>query len=866
MKKTVQSAVLFLAAALLLLAGCGQPETEVPATRENVSEARNQMIAALGQVKSSGAAPLRDLVQRGRGLEKTGEEALAAQNFAKALASFSEARKCFQQALVIEAGMMENRDAALAAKRDVDAARSAAGSVLKTVTKPESFLAAEKKEKEADEAMAKEDFEKARKLLAEAVEGFKTAQADAQKLLREEMSRAALAAKQAMEAARAAASDASKPDARPESFTNAAASEKEAGEALAKEDFALAKDLFVRATERYTTAKADGNKMFRDELSRDAYAKKRDAENERLTATMGFKTDARPPSFVAAAGLEKEGEAALAQEDFAKAKDLFTRAAENYKSAQGDGDKMIRAESARTAWTNQLAKVDAALLERQAAGDFAKLKSQAESAAGLMVSNPGQAGEQLTAATMALKELNAKAKTKENFPKAAPLIPQLEKALVANNWLLVHRTLGDLEQLIPHEMRMDEFRTKAAAVPWPKEFSLDIGGGVIIQFIHVPPGTFTMGEDKEKHQVTLTKPFYIGKYEVTQQQWQAVMGDNPSSWKGDKKPLENVCWQMCQEFLAKLNQRVPGLKAVLPSEAQWEYACRAGTTTKFSFGDNPDVLKEYAVYPYLRGWRNFETGPVGSKKPNPWGLHDMHGNVAEFCSDRFGPYPTSEQKDPQGPAAGNDRVLRGGSCRDGPPFLTSAFRKDVMTGNILSNAGLRLVLVTDAIAEYHASLAPTEVPAGAVASSSSPLPTALPESLPPNLPGATAATSPAAAMTTPAAPVSPDAWMAGIPPNAMQAFLKAQADAKAGKGLLAMRSWRAFWGNKLRDPTRGHVELEFAELLLTDTSKESTPALEEQKKQQNAREAGMIIRTIRARKIPDPSLLGRLEETAKKLP
>ena len=201
-----------------------------------------------------------------------------------------------------------------------------------------------------------------------------------------------------------------------------------------------------------------------------------------------------------------------------------------------------------------------------------------------------------------------------------------------------------------------------------KELSLDLDGGGKMELILIPPGTFMMGDDasaleeeKPAHEVTISKPFYLGKHEVTQEQWQAVMDSNPSHFKGPKNPVEKVNWDDCRAFLSKLNEKFgqKGMEFGLPSEAQWEYACRAGSTTRYSFGDDAGGLGNNA---WFRGNSRGATHPVGQKKPNAWGLHDMHGNVWEWCADWYGDYSEqSAASDPTGPSSGVLRVLRGGS-------------------------------------------------------------------------------------------------------------------------------------------------------------------------------------------------------------
>ena len=162
-------------------------------------------------------------------------------------------------------------------------------------------------------------------------------------------------------------------------------------------------------------------------------------------------------------------------------------------------------------------------------------------------------------------------------------------------------------------------------------------------------------DDEAQHEVTLTKPFYIGKYEVTQEQWKAVMANNPSGYKGLKLPVNNISWNDCQEFIKKLNAKTNGGYR-LPTEAEWEYACRAGTKTAYSFGDK--ITPKDANYDDSGIRKPIE---VGSYKPNTFGLYDMHGNVCEWCEDWKADYPKGAVIDPKGPAKGSGRVLRGGS-------------------------------------------------------------------------------------------------------------------------------------------------------------------------------------------------------------
>jgi formylglycine-generating enzyme required for sulfatase activity len=191
--------------------------------------------------------------------------------------------------------------------------------------------------------------------------------------------------------------------------------------------------------------------------------------------------------------------------------------------------------------------------------------------------------------------------------------------------------------------------------------------GVTMKMVLIRPGKFLMGSpDSEQdryarecpqHAVTISNPFYLGATEVTQAQYQAVMGTNPSHFRGPTNPVETVSWYDAAEFCKKLAEKT-GQPVRLPTEAEWEYASRAGSKTRFCSGDSDDELAKYAWH-----WGNSEwkPHPVGRKKPNAWGLYDMHGNVEEWCADWYGEYPKGPATDPSGPASGYARVVRGGS-------------------------------------------------------------------------------------------------------------------------------------------------------------------------------------------------------------
>jgi formylglycine-generating enzyme required for sulfatase activity len=229
-----------------------------------------------------------------------------------------------------------------------------------------------------------------------------------------------------------------------------------------------------------------------------------------------------------------------------------------------------------------------------------------------------------------------------------------------------------------------------------------------MKFAWIPPGTFLMGspanepersDDETQHKVTLTKGFHLGIHQVTQAQWQAVMGDNPSNFKGDNLPVEQVTWDDCVAFCEALGKK-DGKTYRLPTEAEWEYACRAGTTTPFHFGTtiSTDQANYDGNYTYGNGKKGVyreKTTPVGSFPANAWGLFDMHGNVWEWCQDWYGPYPKTDITDHQSLTNGEARVLRGGSWLDAPGSCRAACRPGFAPGYRGNYLGCRVALCLD---------------------------------------------------------------------------------------------------------------------------------------------------------------------------
>ncbi len=221
-----------------------------------------------------------------------------------------------------------------------------------------------------------------------------------------------------------------------------------------------------------------------------------------------------------------------------------------------------------------------------------------------------------------------------------------------------------------------------------------------MEFVYVKPASFMMGSPSSKqgrgsyekqHRVTLTKGYYLQTTEVTQGQWRAIMGNNPSRFSncGDGCPVEKVSWNDVQAFISKLNRKEGTNRYRLPTEAEWEYAARAGSTSRFCFGDDEDRLSEYAWYVRNSGGK---THSVAQKKPNAWILYDMHGNVWEWCQDWYSDYPSGSVTDPTGPSSGSSRVYRGGCWLNLAGLCRSANRLWYLPGYRSHRLGFRLAL------------------------------------------------------------------------------------------------------------------------------------------------------------------------------
>jgi len=295
-----------------------------------------------------------------------------------------------------------------------------------------------------------------------------------------------------------------------------------------------------------------------------------------------------------------------------------------------------------------------------------------------------------------LAEVVRERQTQHKYESA---VKRAQELVARRSWKVAVEECEKALDLRPGDGRASELLAEARRHIEPEPtLTLELAPGVTMELVHIKPGVFTMGGDmdskygwvgveKPKHEVAITRGFYLGKYEVTQAQYEAVMGGNPSSWKEANRPVEQVSWTDAAEFCRRASEKTRR-EVRLPTEAEWEYACRAGTTTDWSHGNDSATLGEYAWY---LANADRQTHPVGEKKPNAWGLYDMHGNVWEWVADWYsaGYYASSPREDPPGPAGGDNRLLRGGGWYLDGSFARSASRRNWLLSDRHSDMGLR---------------------------------------------------------------------------------------------------------------------------------------------------------------------------------
>jgi len=382
--------------------------------------------------------------------------------------------------------------------------------------------------------------------------------------------------------------------------------------------------------------------------------------------------------------------------------DSESKAVESLDKVKADAEKLSPLSRAQEAWDAALADSNEDMLAKNAATEWNAAKKKADKA-----KLQADAGKTEIAASLYVDALALLKKANEislikQKAKAKPIIQKIEAAVKRKDKAAAESLLAEIEKLIPNDERLITLRNSVESLTGPrKNITLDLGNGANMEFILIQPGSFTMGgvancrnSEKPAHKVTITQPFYLGKYEVTQKQWEVVMGNNPSKFKGLQNPVENVSCEDIKVFLNKLNDKFNQsvLKFSLPTEAQWEYACRAGSTTIYCFGDSESELGDYAWFDKNSG---DTTHPVGQKRANAWGLFDMHGNVFEWCADWYDEYyyQHSSATDPTGPTPGSLGVFRGGAWNQGSYFCRASDRGRNVPSLSYNNVGFRVLVV-----------------------------------------------------------------------------------------------------------------------------------------------------------------------------
>ncbi|NLF16655.1 MAG: formylglycine-generating enzyme family protein [Lentisphaerae bacterium] len=493
----------------------------------------------------------------------------------------------------------------------------------------------------------------------------------------------------------------------PERLCHALRAEAAATRALEERAYGHARILFSEARKHYVGAAEV-------QIRRDAAAALgRTARDAMALADRAFATDVRTAAFERGRQALADADSALAQESLRKASRLYSLAVEYFAAAQSEAALADGYARALRAWTAAQAAARPDILEAHAPEAAAEARQMAASAeASAEAGDTMGAIDGLQAAAAALQAASAQALTAANADRTAPLVAATEEAIDRGSAFAAEDLLKTLEAIAPAEPRLERLRARVRVISGLKRtLELDLGNGVRLDLVLLRPGRFLMGSTNAEdegpvHEVVISQPFYLGRYEVTQAQWQVVMGSNPSWFKGDRRPVEQVSWRECLEFIRRLNRMGLGTFR-LPTEAEWEYACRAGSAAMYSVGDRHEDLVECAWYHANSGNCTHE---VGQRRPNAWGLHDMHGNVWEWCHDRYGTYTSGPAVDPRGvdgdarplgqalwadvagryTAVQDLRVGRGGSWCDDATSCTSAHRDENPASTRSPSLGLRL--------------------------------------------------------------------------------------------------------------------------------------------------------------------------------
>jgi len=663
---------------------------EKEATLHDAIRARTKVMLLqrdLEDLKPEMRRPMRKVIAKGDAQQMAANTLLTKDRYSEAVRAYREAGVLYRRALDGKAILERLAEARAKVQRiRILAAASAA---------PEKLRAVQRLEMDADGYELAGDFEAAIAELKEArgsYEALLPASGKPTTLEEAVVARTGmLVAKQRVRAAprtgrRGDAAPAVGRSALPGLLTRAAAVAEAGAKALEDRDYTPAQALFAQAADLY--GQADALQAKRDRV----LAAQKTARDSLALADDAFQGEARPASFERGKQALADGSEALAKRELDRARDHFVRAVEFLARARDEAAAFNAYEEAWSAWEKARSAADGELLAKHVAKLLAGAKSKVDQAAAVAsAGDPGAAAAGLRAATKALADAVAEANAREKAARAVPLIKRLEAAIRDARKFDAEDVLTELEKLIPTDPRVADWR---AAVPaLPESLCVDLGDGVGIDFVLIPRGRFQMGSaeggwnEKPVRHITFSRPFYLGKFEVTQEQWEIVMGSNPAKFRGARNPVEQVSWHAAVEFTRRLSE-LNGATFRLPTEAEWEYACRAGTTTEYHWGNAFD-----GDYAWDKSNARGASHEVGTCEGNAWGLFDMTGNVYEWCADWYADsYPgEAEQTDPKGATSGSVRVFRGGSWCDSSEYCRSASRRRESPSFQFCTLGFRLV-------------------------------------------------------------------------------------------------------------------------------------------------------------------------------